>query len=280
MKKVPGAADASQYQNRELLAVNTSAPIDQIWCVHQDRDVSRETVSQILNLNEIQVQRQQPPSSVYANKEPAEAFYVAATRQQMMLAMSQISNNADVEMIQLPSAGNSPIADAIAQQFSDSGSGLAPVEPAMQQRQAVAPGFHKPKSQALAQQLFANSLPRNFVPQGPVPPILNADSDLGAEFRSETKSEALEKSIAMKSKDASLPRPLSDAEEDGNEIMKKGIASESNDDSLGRPEVDAVDSPALQMTPQRQADTEELEDNSDEQLRQYLILVRGGEEEK
>ena len=271
------------------LAFNTSAPVDQIWCVNQDRNISRETVSQILGLNEIKVQREKPPSSVYTNAEPVEAFYVAATRQQMMLAMSQISNNADIEMIQLPNSVNSPIADAIAQQFTGSNLPDAPNAAAEESQQDKAPRFRKKESQALAQQLFTNSIPRNFVPLGPAPPILNPDSlvldddneaDLGvanslakqpsADFAGQTRK------LANRAKSFEME----DFEADESPSLQ-------NDAAQAAPERERIQSRAgpVQQQQRAQAQTagegqsESEETETEEPLHQYLILVRGGEED-
>lgn len=272
---------------QQELAANSNAPIEQIWCVHQDRDVSREAVSQILNLNEIKVQREQPPSSVYANKEPVEAFYVAATQQQMMLAMSQISNNADVEMIQLPSSINSPIADAIAQQFAGAGAGvgdgIATAEAAPQEQAVVPPRFREPESQALAQQLFANSIPRNFVPSGPVPPILNS-SDLSnldlndLDFKSESDAEPMSDRM-------SKPGGRADIDIANQSPSEKSLALEADEEPALGAAAEGLAGGAAAQQAQRQSQSvanelKKLEEDAGNQLRQYLILVRGGEEEK
>ena len=271
--------------------VNNPLP-EQIFCVKQDRNISRETVSQILGLNEIKVQREQAQNSVYSNAEQVEAFYVAATPQQMMLAMSQISNNADIEMIQLPNSGT-PIADVIEKQFANSNMAAvrtADDDEAIAEDKAKAPRFRKKESQALAQQLFSNSIPRNFVPLGPAPPILNSDS-LIEDFQEEADSDsitagAFAKSATMNQRPARENLELAIRSRDS----KKGIPIEAEEASL--PEADEVQSAneksAMQapIVRQQRAQKEfadevqgDLEAEIDEPLRQYLILVRGGEEE-
>ena len=284
---------ATPAEKGRELAFNTSAPVDQIWCVNQDRNISRETVSQILGLNEIKVQREKPPSSVYANAEPVEAFYVAATRQQMMLAMSQISNNADIEMIQLPNSVNSPIADAIAQQFAGSNLPDAPNAAAEESQQEKAPRFRKKESQALAQQLFTNSIPRNFVPLGPAPPILNPDSlvldDDNEAVLGVANSLAKQPSADLAAQSRKLTNRSKSFEMEERYFEADESPSLQNDaaQAAPAPERERIQSRAGPIQQQQRAQLqnagegqgEQEKTETEEPLHQYLILVRGGEED-
>ena len=274
-----------QRKETAEFALNSSAPVEQIWYVSQDRTMSKDTVSEILNLNQIKVQREKPPKSAFSITEPVEAFYVAATPNQIMLAMSQISNNADIEMIQLPSATDSPIADVIANQFASSNSAFADKNSKEQQANKP-PRFEEPASQALAQQLFSNKLPRNFEPTDAVPkivnvpPILNSDSPItgfeakkDGELAVQSKSEAASNSIAADS-DAPKSAPNFDVEPGG---FGGGGSAGSMSRGKAAPNRARQSPQAAQQSQAKNAGQSPVDNG--QQLRQYLILVRGGEGE-
>lgn len=289
--KLAQTAKPAPQQPVQEFAVNASAPVEQIWCVSQDRTASKDSVCEILNFNQIQVQREEQPEPGFSNPSPFEAFYVAATPKQMKLAMSQISNNANIEMIQLPSSANSPIADAIAQQFVETES--APTAPTQQANTInVPPGFKEPASQALAQQLVSNALPRNFVPSGPVPPILKSGTPIdGLESEADEETEVDDASQQARSQMAAKqvnPAPAGRSLPPSAEIAKggaggAGAGAGGGGFGGGLKPVDppannvAAEQPVLSLP--QQAELDKYLDDSDQRLRQYLILVRGGEGE-
>ena len=235
-----------------LALTNASSPVSQIWCVRQDSTASKNSVSDILKLNRIAVQREEQPPA----KQPSdvvEAFYVAATPTQMNLAMSQISNNADIEMIEIPSGVNSPIADAI-------------------NKENMPPSFEP--TQALAQQLVSNSFPRNFSP-GPVPPILKSGEIDDLDVPSGGMG-------GMSEGDLAAPAPAARSSSARSSAGSRQ-ATQKRNLPAGKAMVDA--SPVQRQTArsalpdQQQAQLNQFND-APNQLKQYLILVRGGDERK
>jgi len=271
MKK-PSKSRSLGQDRAAATALNLSAPVEQIWCVSQDRTVSKDTVSQILNLNRIKVQREKQPKSAYSITEPVEAFYVAATPKQIMLAMSQISNNADIEMIQLPNTSNSPIADVIANQFANSDVFADKNE---QKKQADMPAqFKEPASQALAQQLYSNKLPRNFVPSDSIPPTL----DFPPILNSNSQIAGLDNDV-FEDGEEKLPAPVEQAESEAD-----SLAAAPNFDAKGggglRPRGAGEETVKEELQQRARLQTNranQLPADDSQQLRQYLILVRGGD---
>ena len=261
-------------------AINNSAPVEQIWCVSQDRSASRNSVSAILQLNRIKVQLDQGKKALPATPDAVEAFYVAATPGQMKLAMSQLSNNADIEMIQLPSGANSPIADAIQQQFAQSGPAFAAKGDQQQVDPNLPERLQQPATNALAQQLVPNSLPRGIsmsVPTGPVPPILKS----GTPIEGLGKASVADLAMSSKSKAAAAalaPSPSPSANKsNGAGFGGMGGSLAEADEEIA----DMVQAEPQQQSiaaPQQSAEFDKYLDASDQQLRQYLILVRGGGE--
>ncbi len=273
-------------------STNAISPVEQVWCVSQDSNTSRDSVCQILNSNRIQVQREEQPKASFMNSEPFEAFYIAATPKQMKLAMSQISSNADIEMIQLPKAPNSPIADVIAQQFTNS-----PAEnetPVQQQQTAnIPPRFKEPASQALAQQLVSNAFPRNFVPSGPLPPILKSGTPiagLDVDDADAAPTEAVKEAAATKTP---IDQQIAARSAAPSTISKGGVGGGGGAGFGGggagfgggrQQQASANESVAAMqqniLSLPQQAELDKYLDDKDQRLRQYLILVRGGEAEK
>ena len=262
-----------------LAAVNASAPVNQIWYVSQDSNASKSAVCDVLMQNRIQVQREvRKQVQAPATAEAVEAFYVAATPKQMKLAMSQLSNNADIEMIQLPGE-NSPIADAIEQQYAKS----SPAALVDEAEQANMPQqFPRPETQALAQQLYSNYVPRNISPPGPVPPILNSDSQIDGLTESD-EAARFQSKIASNTNQAqkqSIPPKAAFGKGSGGGGFGGAIADA---DKAELNEKSDRGSQAAQIAINARTQLAELGkylDESDGQLRQYLILVRGGEEKK
>ena len=255
----PAPVAPRQVQNAEL--TNTS-PVSQVWYVSQDSTASKSYVCDILNQSKIAVQREETPQTDQA-ADPVEAFYVAATPKQMKLAMSQISNNADIEMIEIPSGANSPIADAIQQQFTQSFA--VPQANAGAALDNSPPNFQR--SQALGQQLVSNSLPRGL--SGPVPPILESGSPIEGLHDAPNPSDLASGARTRKSSAA----PTSNTD---------GAGPGEMDEESADAEVDAVANIAMADAAtnlkqrSQQAGLDKFLDDS-EQLQQYLILVRGGE---
>jgi len=263
-----------QTQNTELALTNASSQVAQVWFVNQDSTASRSAVFDILNSIEIAVQREQTPPKTQT-ADAYEAFHVAATPKQMKLAISQISNNADIEMIEIPSSADSPITDAIQQQFTQSYS-VPNFSANATPNENLPPKFQR--SQAMGQQLFSNSLPRS-VP-GPVPPILKSGSQIaGLDNVSDPANLALESNAKMAS-----PAPAANAGLGG---MGGPGRNALVDKSLEADNVMAEATTNLQQRVQQKpmpptsqiAELDKYLDDS-EQLQQYLILVRGGEENK
>ena len=235
-----------------LALTNASSPVSQIWCVRQDSTASKNSVSDILKLNRIAVQREEQPPA----KQPSdvvEAFYVAATPTQMNLAMSQISNNADIEMIEIPSGVNSPIADAI-------------------NKENMPPSFEP--TQALAQQLVSNSFPRNFSP-GPVPPILKSGEIDDLDVPSGGMG-------GMSEDDLAAPAPAARSSSARSSAGSRQ-ATQKRNLPAGKAMVDA--SPVQRQTARSALPAQQLAqlnqfNDAPNQLKQYLILVRGGDERK
>ena len=255
-------ARAPQQSKAQLLANNASSPVEQIWCVSQDRTASRNAVSDILQSNRIDVQREDQSNRTPLATDAVEAFYVAATPKQMKLAMSQISSNADIEMIQLPNGVNSPIADAIQKQFAQS-------EPVMSESiQSVDPALPAnilpPATHALAQQLVSNALPRSMQPTGPVPEILKSGTPIDGLAQTDAADQAMQpdRAAAMQS-----------AAPGGGGFSGPGVVEAEAD--IAPIQQRQTVSPSSQ-----EVELDKYLDDSDQQLRQYLILVRNGEEEK
>jgi len=260
------------------LAVNSSAPVDQIWYISQDINASRESVCDVLNLNRIQVQRDVPKQAQPATQESVEAFYVAATPKQMKLAMSQLSNNANIEMIQLPNGMNSPIADAIEQQFAQSKtSEFADAIKAAKPNMPLA--FPIPATQAMAQQLYSNPLPRNMLSTGPVPPIVDSGSPIdGLTQSKEANIPKVEIASNARAKKSATPGANSRGADGGAGFG--GLANTAEEEEpTASADLQAQQSLQAAMPAPQDAELGKYLDESDEQLRQYLILVRGGEEE-
>lgn len=272
------------------LASNSFAPVDQIWCVHQDNNASRTRVCDVLASNQIQVQRDVPEKANKAGtaaQEPVEAFYVAATPKQMKQAISQLSNSANIEMIQLPGGRDSLIADAIEQQFSQSNASFADADES--EKSDIPAAFPTAASQALAQQLVSNALPRSMPPSGPVPPILKSGSPIAglsqpnANANAETNATERQQGVEIAAKlrvqkQVQSPMPAAAA---------PGAAANKAAGGAGPGVLADVTSPspaqtleiqeAMPAVPERELG--KYLDESDKQLRQYLILVSGGEEE-
>jgi len=257
---------------------NASAPVAQIWCVSQDSTASKGSVCDILNLNRIAVKRETQPQTM-DNTDAVEAFYVAATPKQMKLALSQISNNANIEMIEIPSA-NSPIADAIQQQYTQSPL-ASKANAAPSNNEDLPPNFQR--SQAMGQQLFSNFVPRSLPePFGPVPPILKSGSKIEGLENSSRQSAGL----AMTPK-ATTPSPAANAGGGagfggGGVTQMKKQAAPAADANVAMAESAPMPIPIqAQQSAQVMKQLAELDkylDDSD-QLQQFLILVRGGGQE-
>ena len=262
---------------------NKSAPVEQIWCVSQDRTAARNSVSKILQLNRIEVQLDPQKQAPPATPDAVEAFYVAATPGQMKLAMSQLSNNADIEMIQLPGGDNSPIADAIQQQFAQSGPAMVAKGDQQQIDPSLPERLQQPATNALAQQLVSNSLPRSMpssVPAGPAPPILKSGTPIEGLGGGPGKSGpgttgVVDLAMSSRSKKAAVPSASPAPNEGGGFGGMGGSLAEADEEMA-----DTIQAESQQRTfavPQQLAEFDKYLDDSDQQLRQYLILVRSGE---
>lgn len=259
-------------------ATNASSPVSQIWCVRQDSTASKDSVSEILKLNRIAVRsEEQPPAEQPADI--VEAFYVAATPTQMNLAMSQISNNADIEMIKIPTGADSPITDAILQQYTQSNAVPKADNAAPTLNKENMPSSFEP-TQALAQQLVSNAFPRNFS-LGPVPPILKSGDQIdGLDKAPGGIGENDIAAVAPKAPSASK----SGAGFGSRVARKKMPAAEAMPDAEAM-----VDAAAVQqqrqtlkstLSARQQAQLDQYINDDPNQLKQYLILVRGGEERR
>ncbi len=275
MKNAPAAPTASDAELAANAVTNTSAPIEQIWCVSQDSSVSKNAVGEILQLNRIEVKIDEQQKGLPTPADAIEAFYVAATPGQMKLAMAQISNTADIEMIQLPRGTDSPIADAIQQQFTQSQSTFG--SRIDQQVDSTLPErLQPPAANALAQNLVANPLPRSMPPLGPVPPILKS----GMPINGLTEGAASGLAMTPRAKSASragVPAPAQTTNDAGGAGLGNGLAE--SDEEMA----DVAPAKSQQQSivkPQQSAEFDKYLDDSDQQLRQYLILVRGGEEKE
>lgn len=247
---------------------NASNPVSQIWYVSQDSTASKGSVCDILNSNHIAVQREEAPQPAQT-PDDVEAFYVAATPKQMKLALSQISNNADIAMIEIPTV-NSPIADAIQKQYTQSKADIG-------SNPGASPNRNRPlnfqSTQAMGQQLFSNRVPRGI--PGPVPPILESDELKGLD------SAINPAELAMDSNAKTLaPAPASKG---GGGMGGMGMGRGGG--SIGNAEKAVIkkQTTTLPQQPQQsipptaqQAELDKFLDDS-VQLQQYLILVRGGE---
>lgn len=274
------------------LANASFSTVSQVWCVSQDRNASKEFVGDILQLNQIAVQREETPSSKTSG---VEAFYVAATPTQMKLAMSQISNNADVEMIKMPHPEASPIADAAAKQFTQSNTAAQPESSTSPRDQNLPPRFLP--SQAMAQQLVSNPLPRSL-PE-PVPPILKsgtpieglqnaARSTAGMSMGPSATPRTPKRNTAAGMGGMGGPGGATGAAEIASAIAQpKAKRNDANaDTAMAEVEtiLEADRPPKLEATQQavqpsrKQAELDKYLNDSD-QLQQYLILVRGGDKE-
>ena len=258
------ARPGQQTIQSKSTASNASSPVSQIWCVSQDSNASKKFVSDILTQNRIAVQREEQPQTAQT-PDVVEAFYVAATPTQMKLAMSQISNAADIEMIEIPSGDNSPIADAIQQQFTQSN--VMPNDSAAPNEIANLPPKFEP-SQALAQQLISNSFARSL--PGPVPPILESGDPIeGLNSKASRGAGNLAKGPAAKAPG-------------GAGGMGGGAAKEKSPSIAANAMADASPVQQQQASPpmsRQQAQLDKYLDDSN-QLKQYLILVRGGGENR
>jgi len=185
---------ARQTMSNEI--AKDSALVSQIWYVNQDSTASKGFVGDVLISNQIAVQREEMPQPDQA-PDVVEAFYVAATPNQMKLAMSQISNNADIEMIEIPSVTNALIADAIQQQYTQQAV-IPKANTSASLNTNAPPNFQR--SQALGQQLVSNALPRGL--PGPVPPILESGAEIE---RLEKATNAADLAMNSRSKAASAP---------------------------------------------------------------------------
>jgi hypothetical protein len=263
------------------LAANSSPPVEQIWCIRQDSNASRNVVGDILNLNQIQVQPKAEQTEV-VEQDSFEAFYVAATPKQMKQAIAQLSNSANIEMIQLPGGQDSLIADVIQKQFAESNS--PPVEEEIDADSADMPSaFPTAASQALAQQLVSNAIPRNMSLPNPVPPILKSGSPI--EGLSQTVEDTSHELAANSGAQQRALTPAPGAAVPGIAPKKKsggagfggmgGIAKAAPQETMQNP----VRQTVQQAVPAAQeGELGKYLDASDKQLRQYLILVSGGEE--
>ena len=243
-----------------------------------------------------------------------EAFYVAATPGQMKLALTQLSNNADISMFEVPQNGLQ-IADAAERQFQKS-MPLAAAESVKQQAmpepdsnvqlESMPNRIESPgTTNALAQQLVNRSLPRNSMPSGPVPPILESGMEFadGAEMDGSTDDAADSASEVAgldKSKKPDFARPSPEKSKPAI-TSKRANAMAQADTPSQDPTVPANAVPANAAVPSassaqmgmgmgvggnNQQGTGVVDpnstayfdrhlDDSDKQLRQYLILIRG-----
>ena len=254
---------------------NSSALVEQIWYISQDLTASKDAVCDILQQNRIEVKLDNQRKSL-PTEDAVDAFYVAATPGQMKVAMSQISNLADIEMIQLPGGSDSPIADVIQQQFKSaitSKNGQQQVDPTLPEH------LQRPATNALAQQLVSNPFPRGIRPRGPVPPIMKS----GTPIMGSADAGAMD--LAMTPKKPNTAKRAAAAPASGNSSSGAGlggIGAMANEAPQGIVEMPAS-TPARQKaspTSQQPGELDKFLDASDQQLRQYLILVRSGEEKK
>ncbi|QEG24639.1 hypothetical protein [Mariniblastus fucicola] len=264
------------------LAIGQCATVGQIWCVNQDSSVAKSKVSDILQSNRIEVKREPQQNILPPSPDAVEAFYVAATPKQMKLAMSQIANNADIEMIQLPGSTDSPIADAIQQQFVQGNFQTQETSEESADATDLPPSFEAP-SQALAQHLLTNALPRSTprtgTPLGPVPPILKSGSPIdGLGQASRGMAD-----LAMKSEVRPVAPPAPNKKDSNASDAGAGFGGRADNVEVA-PSTAAAGIPAQTAARQpvaipksQQAELDKFLDDSDQQLRQYLILVRGGE---
>ena len=249
----------SIHQSNDFQAAfNDLTPVSQVWCVNQNSAMPDNVVCDILQSNEITVQLDKRNA---LQSDAVQAYFVAATPRQMKLALSEISNSADIEMFELPQSSGSPIADAIQQQFKQSTEAQQQVEsdvavdPDMPQQLALA------KSNALAQQLPLNSVRRIMPPANP-PPIPNPDSlKEGLATKSAMKADALPLAATPNAKSAAPQRSRGDSTQQRS------------------PEKRGSDEATTVAVEKKSGQLDAFLDESDQQLRKYLIFILGGEKQ-
>ena len=271
MRPAPAARQQSRSKMANQSPANASTPVSQIWYVSQDSTASKADVCDILNSNQIAVQREEAPQSA---PDAVEAFYVAATPKQLKLALSQISNNADIAMIEIPIV-NSPIADAIQKQYTqskvdtESNAGVSP-------NRNLPPNFQR--SLAMGQQLFSNRVPRGI--PGPVPPILESDELKGLDSAINPAELAMDSNAKVIAPPASKGGAGFGGAGGGMGMggMSKSGRGIGTENATPKKQVTKLRQQAQKSIPPtaQQAELDKLLDDS-VQLQQYLILVRGGE---
>lgn len=235
------------------LPIEDFAPVSQVWCVNSA--MPDNAVCDILRNNQISVQLdQQNANAMQANS--VQAYYVAATPGQMKLALSEISNSADIEMFEFPQSSESPIADAIQQQFRES-QNQQQVETEFADNSNVPLQLTLPKSNALAQQLPSKSLPRSM-PLADPPPILNSDS-----LKEGLASRTSKKVDGAQSK--SVPNAKSAVALNAQSARQRNTRNAVNEKAVTNP------------ADKNPAQLDEYLDESDQQLRKYLIFILGNE---
>jgi hypothetical protein len=143
--------------------------------------------------------------------------------------------------------------------------------------------LQQPATNALAQQLVSNSLPRSMpssVPAGPAPPILKSGTPIEGLGGGPGKSGpgttgVVDLAMSSRSKKAAVPSASPAPNEGGGFGGMGGSLAEADEEMA-----DTIQAESQQRTfavPQQLAEFDKYLDDSDQQLRQYLILVRSGE---
>ena len=242
---------------------NQPANVAQIWCVNPDQSVPKNAVCEILQSNKIDV-RLEEKNQLTSNA--FDAYYVAATPSQMKQVLTEISNEANIEMFPLPQRPDSLIADATQQQSQQSPGSTEEQIASQQQWDANAPEkLVLPTSNALAQQLKLNWVPKAQPPLDP-PPIVQSES-------LNENLEIVTPNVAMKrSKVAGTPSK-------GSAVPSQTIAPPAPN-SIAQQAVPAPQGSVAKSTaiPESHGTIDKLLDDSDQTLQQYLILVHADDQ--
>lgn len=234
-----------------------------------------------------------------------EAFYVAATPSQMKKALAEISNQSDISMFEVPQ-GTAPVAAAKQAPSKPSNSPAGSEEGVAELKVAAAeanlesnlidsadPASPRrielsPNGAALAQQLVNQSLPKS-APRGPVPPILESgmevaglkaiqsdDADaamggMGMGFGPESADAGMSRSQASIEGEATLPNAGTTGPKQAASRVPQPIPMQSEGSAKPKPVAARSDSSRY---------FDRHFDDSDKQLRQYLILIRGSEKQE
>lgn len=242
---------------------NQPANVAQIWCVNPDQSVPKNAVCEILQSNKIDV-RLEEKNQLTSNA--FDAYYVAATPSQMKQVLTEISNEANIEMFPLPQRPDSLIADAIQQQFQQSRGSTEEQIASQQPLDANVPEkLVLPTSNALAQQLKPNWVPKAQPPLDP-PPIVQSES-------LNENLEIVTPTVAMKRlKVAGTPGK-------GNTVPSQTIAPPATN-SIAQQAFPAPQGSVAKSTaiPESHGTIDKLLDDSNQTLQQYLILVHADEQ--